>query len=140
MLSSCASLAVLFFFRALCAEVYLSPRLCCPKNKAPPTRHGQAAQDARSLLLLIFFFLLSSLGHKYNFQVARVEISPPCTPQAAISQVSFKLGYCEMSILSLGKNSNRNVCPGDADSSHGQLQVEQESPCQVFGTLSHLGL
>lgn len=45
-----------YFFHVFCAEVYLSPQLCCPKNKAgpPQTKHSEAAQDARSPLLLIF--------------------------------------------------------------------------------------
>lgn len=119
-----------FFFHALCAKVYLSPRLCCPKSKSgpPQTAHSEAAQDARSLLLLIFLF--PNLGHKYNFQVARVRfplhihIMLPFPPQVAISLPSFYLGYCEMPILLLGKTSNLNVGSADADCGHCQLQVE----------------
>lgn len=119
-----------FFFHALCAKVYLSPRLCCPKSKSgpPQPRHSEAAQDARSLLLLIFLF--PNLGHKYNFQVAKVRfplhahIVLPFPPQVAISPPSFYLGYCEMPILLLGKTSNLNVGSADADSGRCQLQVE----------------
>lgn len=103
----------MIFFYALSAAVYFSPRLRCPENKAGPAQpgHSRAAQDARSLLL--FIFLLPGLGQKCNFQAARVRfplrahIVLPFPPQVAISQVSFNLGYCEMPILSLGKNKQQ---------------------------------
>lgn len=131
LLSSCARFALLFFSCFLCRGLPFATVVLPQEQSWSSTDQAQRGCTGCKVTPTLDF-LFPNLGHKYNFQVARVRFPfhahtmLPFPPQVTISQVSFYLGYCEMPILPLGKNSNLNVCSADADSGCCQLQVEQD--------------
>lgn len=131
LLSSCAGFALLFFSMIFMLRFTFPHNYVASKTRLVLHRPGRAVlhrMQGHSHSWVLF----PSLGHKYSFQLARTRFPfhasmvLPFPPQAAISQISFYLGYCEKPILLLGKNSNLCACSADADSSHSQSKVEQD--------------
>lgn len=101
-----------FFLCSFCRGL-LFPTTTLPREQSWSRTAGAQPGCTGCKVTPALHFLLPSLGQKCNFQAARVRfplrahIVLPFPPQVAISQVSFNLGYCEMPILSLGKNKQQ---------------------------------